>query len=298
MIECFTEPRVDGDVVAQPRKRKPKPGFLSSRDRWLLNTLRNVEYRCTNPRDKRFKNYGARGIKCFLTIDDLQRLYERDRPDLMLRPSIDRIENEGHYQFTNCRFLELLDNIARSKRRPYPCENCGAVALPKYRNGRKLCGDCNKADRLGSIKYPAYVQYAIIEASKRGLTVEGALNPQYVGSRTFLFINGHKTKIHLAAKASATGGKTRYWRFNIEVDTQAPFHVLVAQENKRRHIFIFVQNHETGCMYVPVKEEDRRKRHPLSIRDWQSLKDAWHLLGAAPAIDEAQSVPAEERQSA
>src|SRR3990167_7090986 len=92
MIEYFSKVSIDSE--GSMKGRMP----LSSRDRWLMRILNNIIFRCTNPKDKRFKNYGGRGIKTFLTLEDLQFLYERDRPDLMRRPSIDRIENEGNYE--------------------------------------------------------------------------------------------------------------------------------------------------------------------------------------------------------
>lgn len=69
--------------------------------------------RCTNEKSERFYRYGARGIKFLLTIKETKILWERDMADQMTRPSIDRIDNDGHYELSNCRFIELSENIGK-----------------------------------------------------------------------------------------------------------------------------------------------------------------------------------------
>jgi len=108
VIEFFAELGVDGEVK-NPKMKEGRPR-LSSRDRWLANTLRNIHFRCANPKDKKFKHYGGRGIRNMLTLEDLQFLYERDRPDLMQEPSIDRKDVAGHYDRNNCQFIEMATN--------------------------------------------------------------------------------------------------------------------------------------------------------------------------------------------
>jgi hypothetical protein len=87
---------------------------------WKI-TLKNIKYRCTNPKDINYKNYGGRGIKCEITEDELKFLWFRDKAYDLDRPSIDRKENNGHYKLSNCRYIELRDNIAeRNVRNPKP----------------------------------------------------------------------------------------------------------------------------------------------------------------------------------
>jgi len=80
----------------------------------LSTRLRNARQRCTNPNTRSYKDYGARGIKCFLTIDEMVELWFLDEAWLMKRPSIDRINNDGNYTFLNCRFIELSQNTIRA----------------------------------------------------------------------------------------------------------------------------------------------------------------------------------------
>ena len=73
--------------------------------------LHSARQRCGNKNNSAYKNYGGRGIKCFLTMPQIQYLFERDGGWQMIRPSIDRINNDGNYTVRNCRFLELSENI-------------------------------------------------------------------------------------------------------------------------------------------------------------------------------------------
>lgn len=76
----------------------------ASRSPWA-RTLYRARTRCRNPRDIGYRNYGGRGIKCLLTMPEIKALWERDGADKLEVPSIDRINNDGHYEFANCRFI-------------------------------------------------------------------------------------------------------------------------------------------------------------------------------------------------
>lgn len=89
---------------------------------WLKN-YRSIKYRCS--KNWRGGAYFKRGIKFNLTKEDMRILWIRDRAHEMKNPSIDRVDNEGNYEFYNCRFIELVDNSKRPKTRigkltPYP----------------------------------------------------------------------------------------------------------------------------------------------------------------------------------
>lgn len=84
---------------------------------------RPAEYakrRCTDPKHKEYKRYGGAGIKYILTKEEVIMLFQRDSGHLLKKPSIDRIDPKGNYEFSNCRFIEHHDNIC--KREPeYAC---------------------------------------------------------------------------------------------------------------------------------------------------------------------------------
>jgi len=100
---------------------------------------RNIKLRCEYPNTNRYARYGGRGIECRITLDEIKRLWLRDDAGNLKRPSIDRIDNDGHYTFENCRFIEFLENLKR-RFPPRKCE-CGAIFT-----ARKLthCLECSK----------------------------------------------------------------------------------------------------------------------------------------------------------
>ena len=82
----------------------------------LSQRLNNINQRCTG-RGK-WKSYLEKGIKNFLILDDLHKLWERDNAGSMKMPSIDRKDNAGNYTFDNCRFMELRENVIKDKYKP------------------------------------------------------------------------------------------------------------------------------------------------------------------------------------
>ena len=78
-----------------------------------------IQQRCENPKTKKFKWYGGRGIKCLITEEELKFLWFRDKAWLLDQPSIDRKENDGNYEFDNCEFIELIENIKRQNRKKF-----------------------------------------------------------------------------------------------------------------------------------------------------------------------------------
>ena len=71
-----------------------------------LKVYHSIISRCTGKDTKYYK----KGIKNFLLVEDIKKLWFRDKAYLLKRPSIDRKENNKHYTFDNCRFIELSEN--------------------------------------------------------------------------------------------------------------------------------------------------------------------------------------------
>lgn len=94
-------------------------GFSKSPEYQAYN---NAKDRCTNPSDKGYKNYGGRGIKFkFSTFSKfLSEVGTRPTPE----HSIDRINNDGHYESGNLRWATRLQQ--RHNRRPN-----GRITLPR-----------------------------------------------------------------------------------------------------------------------------------------------------------------------
>ena len=75
--------------------------------------------RCNNPKNKKYKQYGGRGIKTLMTPEDFKYLWFRDKAYFLKKASIDRIDNDGNYELENCRFIELSENVKRKKGTKY-----------------------------------------------------------------------------------------------------------------------------------------------------------------------------------
>lgn len=85
------------------------------------NTWNGMKGRCLNKNNKDFKNYGGRGIKiCDSWLNSFENFYK----DMGSKPSklhsIDRIDNNGNYEPSNCRWATLSQqNISKRRKLGY-----------------------------------------------------------------------------------------------------------------------------------------------------------------------------------
>lgn len=99
--------------------RRENTGILSYkhglRNERLYQTWCNMKSRCYNPNNKRYENYGGRGIRvCKEWKDNFKTFYDWAmangyRDDL----TIDRIDNDGNYEPKNCRWVTLSENSTK-----------------------------------------------------------------------------------------------------------------------------------------------------------------------------------------
>lgn len=90
------------------RKKLLKHGFKHTR---IYNIWRAMKQRCCNKNSSNYKNYGKRGIRiCQEWLDDFINFYnwalEHGYSDNL---SIDRIDTNGNYEPSNCRWITLKE---------------------------------------------------------------------------------------------------------------------------------------------------------------------------------------------
>lgn len=111
--------------------------YVQFKSRPWMKKFYGAKQRCNNPRAVGFNYYGGRGIKMLLTPEEIGAIWKRDGADFMVKPSLDRIDPDGNYEFSNCRFIEHRENSGRRRNmRPSGCLICGPTALHR---GRGYC---------------------------------------------------------------------------------------------------------------------------------------------------------------
>jgi len=118
--EICKECRIEDSMIyySQNQIKIRKNNKLRRLEKPWLNCLVHISQRTSNSKSSDFKNYGGRGIKNYLTKEDVKFLWFRDKAYEMKKPSIDRIDNDGNYELSNCQFIEFIENSVKDKRKP------------------------------------------------------------------------------------------------------------------------------------------------------------------------------------
>ena len=102
-------------------------GCMKDRNTTLRNTTHNksklpvypvwkaMKQRCLNKNDRSFKNYGGRGITVCRRWLKFENFYE-DMGDSKKALSLDRINNDGNYEPTNCRWATRKQQAGNTRR--------------------------------------------------------------------------------------------------------------------------------------------------------------------------------------
>ncbi len=118
-------------------------------------TWANIKARCYNKNNKRYKNWGGRGIVvCNRWENSFMAFYKDMGPKPFLRAQIDRIDNDLGYCLENCHWVTSAENNrhqsttkltmkkAKAIRKEYNCGNVTHIKLGNiYGISRRTIGD-------------------------------------------------------------------------------------------------------------------------------------------------------------
>lgn len=109
------------------------------------SSLWGAKQRCTNKNNPGYKRYGGRGIKFLLTRKEIKSLWVKHKAKYMIKPTLDRIDNDGNYEYSNCRFIENKINGGRYNREKTHCpkgHKYNEINTRFKNNGWRDCKKC------------------------------------------------------------------------------------------------------------------------------------------------------------
>lgn len=119
----------------------------------------SMRSRCNNPRVPYWNNYGGRGIRvCDRWNESFAAFYADIGPRPSAEHSIDRIDNDGHYEPGNCRWSTRLEQAQNTRRKR---------AVMRYAGRDWLARDFNKKTGLP--------QHTFYRCYREGLSLSAAL---------------------------------------------------------------------------------------------------------------------------
>ena len=109
-------------------EKNKKHGMVYSKE---YNSWQSAKQRCTNINSKDYKNYGGKGIKmCNEWLDSFEQFF-KDMGEKPKGYSLDRIDRDGNYEPSNCRWADIFTQN-HNRRSRNEKDNTG------YRNIRKM----------------------------------------------------------------------------------------------------------------------------------------------------------------
>jgi hypothetical protein len=106
--------------LADESRRKPKID-IAVRDEYnhLRAIWKNMKNRCYKPKNPEYNRYGGRGIKmCNEWLNSSKAFIEWGlKNGYSIGLSVDRIDNNGNYEPSNCQFLTRSENVLKEKKK-------------------------------------------------------------------------------------------------------------------------------------------------------------------------------------
>ena len=90
--------------------KKMRLKYLNTIKGHLRQVYGAMKNRCNNQTNNRYKRYGGRGIKCRFTSDEFVDYVVNVLKVNPMGLQIDRINNDGHYEVGNIRFVTCKEN--------------------------------------------------------------------------------------------------------------------------------------------------------------------------------------------
>lgn len=136
--------------------------FTTNRKAYL-KARENARRRCTQPTNNRFKYYGAKGIQCLLSREDVMFIADRDNADDMKKPQLHRLDNKKHYTIENTVFIEASNHSRIT--------HLGAKRSKESRKRMSEAGGTQYGENhpMSILKYPQ-VKY-ILGSKNRGVSL-------------------------------------------------------------------------------------------------------------------------------
>lgn len=106
--------------LADESRKKPKIDIATREEHIRLRKVWNsIKQRCYNPNSQEYRNYGGRGIKmCDEWRNSSKAFIEWALNNgYSIGLDVDRIDNNGNYEPSNCQFLTRSENVLKEKRK-------------------------------------------------------------------------------------------------------------------------------------------------------------------------------------
>lgn len=132
----YAKARYRADPAFRERKRASQRKIKPWVRAWAM-----AKDRCLTPSSPNSACYGGRGSKFRLTLPEIKWLWNRDRAWHLKSPSLDRIDNDGDYELSNCRFIEHEENGRLGTKHRHGRLHHGCMCLHKRLMHRKG-GEC------------------------------------------------------------------------------------------------------------------------------------------------------------